>query len=435
MNPLTQNAQVVAQPVATLKPYANNPRKHSKAQVRQIAASIEAFGFTNPVLVDAEGTILAGHGRVEAAKLLKLAEVPTLRIDHLTEAQKKAYIIADNRLAERSGWDDDILAIELQTLMTMEAPFDLTVTGFEMAEIDLKVQGIDDPDMDGDDEQPEVSAQPVSRTGDRWLLGDHVLVCGDALSPDAYGLLMNGEQARMVITDPPYNVAIPGNVSGKGKVVHEDFAMASGEMTEVEFAAFLTTACGQMANNSSDGSIHFIFMDWRHIDTLLAAGKGVYTELKNLVVWNKDNGGMGHLYRSKHELVAVFKHGTAGHVNNVALGRHGRYRTNVWNYPGVNTLRAGREEELAMHPTVKPVRLLADAMMDCSDRGDLVLDPFAGSGSTIIAAERTGRRARAIELEPKYVDVAIARWQALTGREAVHADTGLTFDATKQAKE
>jgi DNA modification methylase len=426
---------VVAQPVATLKPYANNPRKHSKAQVRQIAASIEAFGFTNPVLVDAEGTILAGHGRVEAAKLLKLAEVPTLCIDHLTEAQKKAYIIADNRLAERSGWDDDILAIELQALMTMDATFDVTVTGFEMAEIDLKVQGIDDPDMDGDDEQPEVPAQPVSRAGDRWLLGDHVLVCGDALSPDAYGRLMGGEKARMVITDPPYNVAIPGNVSGKGKVVHEDFAMASGEMTEAEFAAFLTTACGQMANNSTDGSIHFIFMDWRHIDTLLAAGKGVYTELKNLVVWNKDNGGMGHLYRSKHELVAVFKYGTAAHVNNVALGKHGRYRTNVWNYPGVNTLRAGRDEELAMHPTVKPVRLLADAMLDCSDRGDLILDPFAGSGSTIIAAERTGRRARAIELEPKYVDVAIARWQALTGREAVHADTGLIFDATKQAKE
>jgi DNA modification methylase len=432
---MNEPTNVTMAAVASLKPYPNNPRKHSKAQVRQIADSIKAFGFTNPVLVDAEGTILAGHGRVEAAKLLKLAEVPTICIDHLTDAQKKAYIITDNRLAERSGWDDGILATEFEALMTMDAAFDITVTGFDMPEIDLKVQGIDEPDMGADDELPEVPAEPVARLGDRWALGDHILVCGDALNAATHDDLLAGEQARMILTDPPYNVTIPGNVSGKGKVVHEDFVMASGEMSENEFAAFLATACGHMATHSVDGSIHFIFMDWRHIDTLLAAGKAVYTDLKNIVVWNKDNGGMGPLYRSKHELVAVFKHGTAAHINNVALGKYGRYRTNVWNYRGVNTLRAGREDELAMHPTVKPVSLLADAMLDCSNRGDVILDPFAGSGSTIIAAERTGRRARVIELEPKYVDVAIIRWQTLTGREAVNAETALTFAATQKAQE
>jgi DNA modification methylase len=426
---------VAMTPVASLKPYPNNPRKHSKAQVRQIADSIKAFGFTNPVLVDADGTILAGHGRVEAAKLLKLAEVPTLRLDHLSPAQKKAYIIADNRLAERSGWDDDTLATELQALMGMEAEFDLTVTGFDMPEIDLKVQGIDEPDLDGDDELPEVPAEPVAHTGDRWALGDHLLVCGDALNPVTYEDLLGGGQAQMVITDPPYNVAIPGNVSGKGKVIHEDFAMASGEMSDEQFAGFLATACGNMAAHSIDGAITYIFMDWRHIDTLLAVGKDIYPELKNLVVWNKDNGGMGNLYRSKHELIAVFKKGHAPHINNIELGKHGRYRTNVWNYRGVNTLRAGREEELAMHPTVKPVRLLADAMLDCSHRGGLILDPFGGSGSTLIAAERTGRHARLIELEAKFVDVTILRWQGMTGQEAVNAATGLTFSETKAVAE
>jgi DNA modification methylase len=436
MYPLEQTIKVTPQPVASLKPYPNNPRKHSKAQVRQIADSIKAFGFTNPVLIDAEGTILAGHGRVEAAKLLKLAEVPTLRIEHLSEAQKKAYIIADNRLAERSGWDDDILALELQTLMGMEADFDLNVTGFDTPEIDFKVQGIDETDLDGDDDNlPEPPAEPVAQLGDRWVLGSHVIVCGNALVPTTYEALLGGEQAQMVITDPPYNVPIVGNVSGKGKVVHDEFAMASGEMSEGEFQAFLATACHQMVNHSVNGSIHFLFMDWRHIDTLLAAGKAVYSELKNLVVWNKDNGGMGNLYRSKHELVAVFKHGDGEHINNVALGRHGRYRTNVWNYRGVNTLRAGREEELAMHPTVKPVPLLADAMLDCSEREGLILDPFGGSGSTLIAAERTGRYARLIELEPKYVDVAITRWQELTGQQAFDTLTGLTFAERKARQE
>lgn len=422
---------ITSHKVAELKPYPTNPRKHSKAQVRQIADSIEAFGFTNPVLVDADGIILAGHGRVQAAKLLKLDDVPTIRLDHLSEAQKKAYIIADNRLAEKSGWDDDILAIELQTLMTLDTGFDITVTGYEMPEIDFKVQALDDTDPDDGDEIPPVPANAVTQSGDLWLLGDHRLLCGNALEAASYDLLMQGDKARMVITDPPYNVPIPGHVSGLGKVKHEDFAMASGEMTRAEFTTFLGNALGLMTANSMDGSLHYVFMDWRHIADLLAAGEGVYAELKNLIVWVKDNGGMGSLYRSRHEMVAVFKHGTAVHLNNIELGRYGRYRTNVWNYRGVNTLRRGREDELAMHPTVKPARMLADAIRDCSHAGDIVLDPFGGSGSTLVAAEQAGRTARLMELEPKYVDVAIERWQALTGGEAVHVDTGRTFKEAK----
>lgn len=412
-------SHIVFKPVDQLKPYPNNPRKHSKAQIRQISESIEAFGFTNPVLVDAEGIILAGHGRVEAAKLLKLESVPTLRIDHLSDAQKKAYIIADNRLAEKSGWDNEILAIELQTLVEMDTSFDITVTGFEMAEIDFKIQSLDEADPDGDDDLPAVPVEPITKPGDLWVLGNHRLFCGNALKPESYERLLGGELAQMVITDPPYNVPIEGHVSGLGKVKHGEFAMASGEMSESQFISFLTIACAQMAGHSTNGSMHFIFMDWRHIAELLAAGKTSFSELKNICIWNKDNGGMGSLYRSKHEMVAVFKHGTEPHINNVALGKHGRYRTNVWNYRGVNTLRNGREDELAMHPTVKPVRMLADAILDCSNPKGLILDPFGGSGSTLLAAERTGRCARLIELEPKYVDVTIARWEKATGLKAV----------------
>lgn len=425
---MNDNPSIVLQPVGDLKPYPNNPRKHSKAQIRQIAESITAFGFTNPVLVDAEGMILAGHGRVEAPKMLKLAEVPTLCIEHLSNAQKKAYVIADNRLAEKSGWDEDILAIEFQTLMSLDGDFDITVTGFEMPEIDLKVQALDETDIDGDDELPETPVNPVSQLGDLWVLGDHQLLCGNALEEESYKRLMGFKLAQMIITDPPYNVPIQGNVSGKGKVQHDEFAMASGEMSDSQFVTFLTTMCKRITDHSVDGSIHFVFMDWRHIADLLAAGKGIYVELKNICIWNKDNGGMGSLYRSKHEMVAVFKHGVEAHINNVALGKHGRYRTNVWNYRGVNTLRNGRDDELAMHPTVKPVRMLADAINDCSHPKGLILDPFGGSGSTLMAAERTGRHAYLMELEPKYVDVAILRWQKATGKQAIHEATGHTFD-------
>ena len=418
------------QAVSALKPYGRNPRTHSPRHIRQIADSIRAFGFTNPILIDEAGGVMAGHGRLEAAKLLGLHQVPTIRIGDLTAAQKRAYIIADNRLAELAGWDEELLAIELQSLTDIDLDFDIEITGFETAQIDTLIAGLNDAGSQDDaDRLPEIdeATPPITRPGDLWLLGRHRLLCADATQTDSYGRLLDGETAQMVFTDPPYNVPINGHVRGRGAVKHAEFPMAAGEMSEAEFTAFLETALGQMASHSTDGAIHFVFMDWRHLLELLTAGRTVYEELKNLCVWNKTNGGMGSLYRSKHELVAVFKCGCGRHINNIELGAHGRYRTNVWEYPGVNAFGANREAELAMHPTVKPVALVQDAMLDCSRRRGIVLDAFAGAGTTLIAAERSGRRGFGLELDPKYVDVTLKRFRDFTGQEPVHADSGQTL--------
>ncbi len=425
--------------VDSLTPYRHNARRHTRKQIRQIADSIEEFGWTNPVLVDGQGGIIAGHGRVEAARLLGLSNVPTIRLEHLTEALKRAYIIADNRLAELAGWNEDILALELQGLTELEIDFDVTITGFEVAEIDLLIEslepaGDDDP---GADALPEEcpGAPPVSEVEDLWILGPHRLLCGDATVAASFDRLMGSDKAQIVFVDPPYNLPIDGHVCGSGAIKHDDFVMASGEMSEAEFTAFLETSLAHLAEHSVDGSIHFVFMDWRHIGELLTAGKLIYAEHKNLCIWCKDNAGMGSFYRSQHELVFVFKKGTAPHLNNFGLGEHGRYRTNVWRYPGVNSLRAGRLDDLRMHPTVKPFALVADAIRDCSTRGGIVLDSFVGSGTTLIAAEKTGRRAYAMELDPRYVDTAVRRWESYTGGAAVHEASGLTFAEVAAARE
>src|SRR5438874_1721218 len=379
--------------VCELQPYPNNARTHSKKQVRQIANSIAKFGFCNPVLIDEDKQIIAGHGRVEAAKLLGIAAVPTCRLSHLSEADKRAYILADNKLAEKAGWDKQLLAIELQCLIDLDVEIELT--GFEMPEIDIILE--DAREADGasggpEDAVPQHSSGPaVTQTGELWLLGHHRLLCADARDGAAYDRLLEGAKAEFVFTDPPYNVAIDGNVCGLGRIRHREFAMGCGEMSEVEFTTFLKTVFDRLAEHTIDGSIHQICMDWRHMWEMLAAGRQLY-ELKNLCVWNKTNAGMGSFYRSKHELVFVWKSGSAVHINNFELGQYGRNRRNVWDYAGVNTMRAGRLAELAMHPTVKPVALVADAIKDCSRRGGLVLDPFCGSGTILIAAERTGRR-------------------------------------------
>jgi DNA modification methylase len=416
--------------VADLKPYARNARTHSRKQIKQIAAAIKEFGFTNPVLIDESDQIIAGHGRVAAAKLLGLAEVPTLQLRHLNPIQKRAYILADNRLAEKAGWDKEILAVELQGLL--DDGFEVVLTGFEVPEVDvvLDMTAEAKSDRHGDDDIPAVGpavGPTVSQPGNLWRLGNHRLLCGNALDRGCYGTLLGGAKAALVITDPPYNVAINGHVGGNGQIQHRDFEMGCGEMTSSAFTTFLTTTFGHLVANSTDGSIHYAFMDWRHMQEMLEAGHAVYSELKNLCVWNKTNGGMGSFYRSKHELVFVWKSGTASHLNNFELGQHGRNRTNVWDYAGVNSFRSERMDELQMHPTVKPVGLVADAIRDCSKRGDLVLDPFCGSGTILIAAERTGRKARALEIDPVYVDVAIRRWEALTGKSATLV-SGATFE-------
>jgi DNA modification methylase len=417
-----------------LLPYERNPRTHSKKQIEQIAASIREFGFTNPVLIDGERRIIAGHGRVAAAKLLGMDRVPTVRLEHLSEVQKRAYIIADNRLAELAGWDETLLAIELKYLT--EFDFSVELTGFVTAEIDLVIGRQEQqakPDPADDVVEPDRSRPSVVRPGDLWLLGQHRLLCGDARDPACFATLMDGKQARMVFTDPPYNVKVDGHVCGLGGITHADFAMASGEMSEAEFTGFLKTVFANLAQSSLNGALHYLCMDWRHQLELLTAARDVYAEMKNLCVWNKTNGGMGSLYRSKHELVFVFKVGKAPHINNIELGRYGRYRCNVWDYAGVNTFKTDRMDELSSHPTCKPVALVADAIRDCTRRSDVVLDAFGGSGTTLIAAERTGRFGYALELDPGYVEVAIKRWEKLTGKPAVHAGSGLTRTALAAA--
>jgi DNA modification methylase len=418
-----------------LRPRARNPRTHTAKQIKQIAASIKKFGFISPILTDGADGIIAGHGRAEAAKLIGMSDVPTVRVDHLTPAQIRAYVIADNKLAENAGWDQELLTLELQEL-SIELDFDVTVTGFETAEIDLLISELNDDTPDDADEIPEIdrSVPAISRLGDRWRIGDHFLLCGDALNKNSYVTLLGTHKAQMVFIDPPYNVAIAGNVSGLGKVKHREFAMGSGEMSAYEFTEFLETAFMYLADFSTNGSIHFICMDWRHISELSEAAAKPYSELKNLCVWAKTNAGMGSLYRSQHELVFVFKNGTAPHVNNVELGRFGRNRTNVWNYPGVNTFGKDRGAELAMHPTVKPLALVADAILDCSKRGGIILDAFAGSGTTLIAAEKTGRRGFGIEIDPHFTDTIIRRFDEMYGLKAVHADSKLDFERLRNER-
>ena len=422
--------QIVERKIASLKPYAGNARTHSRKQLKQIAASIERFGFTNPVLISDAGEIIAGHGRVEAAKQIGWKAVPTLALSHLSETERRAYVLADNKLALNAGWDRDILAIELQALIDFD--FDVELTGFSLAEIDLVLDEASDADPDGSDAAEDhvmfATGKPVSRQGDLWHLGRHKLFCGDARCSIDFEALLGAERADLVFTDPPYNVKIDGNVCGLGSVKHREFAFASGEMTEDQFTAFLSDTLGNVGSVMRDGAIAFVCMDWRHMGELLAAGRGCFTELKNLVVWNKTNGGMGAFYRSKHELIFVFKQGTAEHTNSFGLGETGRYRTNVWDHAGISSIGASRSEELAMHPTVKPVALIAEAIRDCSRRGEIVLDCFGGSGSTLIAAEKTGRCARLIEYDPLYCDTIIRRWEKLTGKRATLAVTQETFE-------
>lgn len=402
--------------IKNLKSYPKNARTHSAKQIRQIAESIKQFGFINPVLMDKDGVILAGHGRVEAAKQAGLTEVPAVCISHLTPAQKKAYIVADNRLAELAGWDKDLLRVELEELQAIDCDFDLTVTGFDTADIDVLLQPDNAPQAEGAHFLGQNIPARV-QAGQLWRLGAHKLLCADATQPDSYKRLLAGEKAHLVLTDPPYNVKISGHVrSGKN---HQEFAMASGEMTETEFTSFLSTVFAHLQASSQAGSLHYVFMDWRHIREILTAAQGIFSELKNLCVWNKLSGGMGSLYRSQHELVFVFKNGKSPHTNNIELGRHGRYRTNVWDYPGIFINNKVNKANIHLHPTVKPVGLLADVILDASPRKGIVLDPFGGSGSVLLAAERTGRQARLMELEPHYCDVILYRWEQQTGQKTV----------------
>jgi DNA modification methylase len=426
-------------PTDALKAYARELRHHPDKQVAQIAASLRAFGFLVPLVVGPDQSIVAGHGRWLAAKRLALPRVPVIRADHLSPERLRAFRLADNRLAENAGWNRQALALALSELTELVLDFELELTGFETAEIDLIVGGTDA----ADDEDPADACLPdssatVTRVGDLWQLGSHRLLCGSALEAADYAHLLDGTPVRMVFSDPPYNVPVSGHVCGLGRVQHREFAMASGEMSEDAFVAFLTEAMKLLREQLIPGGLMYLAMDHRHVFELTTAARASKLEQLNICVWNKTNAGMGSFYRSKHELVFVFKRPGAAHLNTIELGRHGRYRTNVWDFAGVNSFGRERSEALASHPTVKPVALVQEAIKDCTRRGERVLDVFCGSGTTLIAAERAGRIGHGIELDPIYVDVAVRRWQALTGKSAILAATGELFEdvaAERQAAE
>jgi DNA modification methylase len=415
-------------PTTTPQTNPKNARKHSRKQIRKIADSIKQCGFLNAIILDDNNVVLAGHGRLAAARLLNLRQVPVLRFSHLNDAQKRAYVIADNKIAEEAGWNRDLLAIELGELIELLPAhgFDIALTGFDVGEIDLLFADMANAKAESQDILTEPPRQPVSRIGDLWQLGKHRLMCGDARDFNNFARLMQEAKAAAAFIDPPYNRDARA-IGGRGQIRHKNFAFASGEMSPAQFRRFLRRTLGNAVAVSAPGAVHFNCMDWRGIADLISIGSSLYGTMLNLVVWNKTNAGQGSLYRSQHELIGVFRVGDQAHRNNVELGRFGRNRSNVWTYPGVNSFGRGRMQTLASHPTVKPVALVADALLDCTARGDIVLDPFAGSGTIVLAAEKIGRVARGIEYEPGYIDVAIKRWQDITKLDAMLVDDGRSF--------
>jgi DNA modification methylase len=421
--------QIYQVDVTELRTNPLNARQHSTEQVNLIAQSIQVLGFRSPILVDEDNVIMAGHGRLLAAQELKMKTVPVVRFSDMTKAQKNAYLIADNRIAEQSTWDTDLVVDAFEEIKDLDPDFDLSTTGFAVHEIDNMVMS--KYTSDETEELPEKIPEPeeivCSRLGDSWIMDHHIIRCGNSLEPENYEELMGKEKAQICATDPPYNVPIRGHVSGLGDVVHEDFAMASGEMSRAEYIELLRTNLALIHKYGMPGMLAYVYIDWRHVRDMIEVGEDIFGDLKQLCTWVKDKAGMGAFYRSQHELICIFKKGGAKHINNFQLGQFGRHRSNVWNYPGMNSGSETSRHLLKLHPTVKPVAMLVDILLDASKPNGIVLDPFGGSGSTLIAAEKTGRRARLIEIDPKYVDVTVKRWQDLTGKAAIHATSGETF--------
>jgi DNA modification methylase len=428
------NPKVEMLATSSLAADPRNARRHPDKQIAQLVANIRRFGFAIPILVDQDQMIVAGHGRWEAAKKLELAEVPVIRRRFLDPAERRAFALADNRLAELSSWDPEILAGELEILF--DGGFDIETIGFSTADLDFAIvdEKADSAKREKAErvELPDPDAHAVSRAGDLWLIGPHKLLCGDARQVASWEALLAEDRASLVFADPPFNVSINGHVSGTGH--HREFVMGAGEMSAPEFTTFLRAVFRNCVRFSTDGSIHYHCMDWRHAREILDAADGVYDQFKQLVVWAKTNASMGTFYRSRHELVFVFKAGRAKHTNNFGLGETGRYRTNVVEYAGANTFRKGRAEDLEAHSTVKPTAMVADFLLDCSNRGDLVVDPFVGSGTTLIAAHRTKRRGSGIELDPLYVDTALRRLAKASGLTPILAGDGRSFDEIAVAR-
>jgi ParB-like chromosome segregation protein Spo0J len=415
--------------VDRLRPLGRDTRKHPPAHVAKLKASIEQFGFVLPIVIDEEVRVVAGWGLVLAARKLGLPQVPTVTLSGLREAELRTLRLALNRLGEDSSWDVGELALEFSDILELEGDIDLQISGFEIAEIDALLEGTD---AEEESEIPvlDENAEVVTRPADIWVLGPHRIICADARDPSSYERLLGEEKAQMVFVDPPHH-AIDGTGSCRALPRNSELTIASGEVSPPEFENLLHVSLGHAARHSVDGAIHFVCTEWRHLHELLTTTQEIYAEMKDLCVWNKPKAGTGSLYRSSHELVFVLKVGTGSHINHIGLGKHGRNRSNVWNYAGQDALR-GTGSKCSPYPTVKPVALVADAIRDCSDRQGIILDPFGGAGTSLIAAKRTDRRARLIEINPRLVDVTVRRWQRLTGGTAVHAATGMPFCALSQ---
>lgn len=424
------NLEIKNTNIGQIHGYERNARNHPESQIKQIIKSITEFGFNNPILIDEHGEIIAGHGRYIAAKQMGLSTVPSITLSHLNEKQKRAYRLADNKIAENGGWNLELLQLEIKDLEQICAgDLDIRITGFNDAELDQIINLGDTVPAD-----PKVNHIPfipedeiVSVLGDIWQIGPHRIICDNSLEESTFNQIMDGAVADTVLQDPPYNVKINGHVCGSGAIHHKEFAMASGEMSVEEFINFLKQNFFLCKAHSKTGALHYNFMDWRHISEIMTAGNAVFDEFINMCVWVKKTGGMGSLYRSQHELCFIFRNGKKSHMNNVQLGKHGRYRTNVWQYAGANSF-GQHKGDLKLHPTVKPVEMLRDAILDCTPRGGIVLDSFLGSGSTLIAAQQAGRVCRGIELEPIYIDTTIRRFQEMFGIEAIHVQSGQTYN-------
>jgi DNA modification methylase len=402
---------------------ARKLRKIEAAHVREVATAISTLGFCDPVLIDEQNRVINGVVRVEAAKLLGLPRLPCIRASHLSASERRLVRLALNRLGEKGSWDFDELKLELQELILEDAPIE--ITGFSMTDVDQLTLDGEPPAVEAGPLAPEADAKPIAQLGDIFALDQHRIICGDATDPHTLETLMSGDAAQLILTDEPYNVQIGGHVS---RGAHREFVMASGEMTDAEFQAFNAAWIGASLPYLCDGGLFGTFIDWRGYPAVMAAARQLGLAPFNLIVWAKTNAGMGSLYRSQHELLPLFKKGKGSHINNVELGKNGRWRSNVWTYPGASSMGSDARQGLEHHPTVKPVAMLEDALLDMTERGDIVLDPFLGSGSTLMAAEKTGRRCRGLELDPRYVDVIVRRYQAVTGQQAVLESTGETYD-------
>lgn len=423
-NDLLPRCTITFRRVNDLKPATRRIRKPTTAQVERVARSIRCHGFIGAIIVR-KGRIVDGHIRHAAAEQLRLPKIPCIDVDHLTEDETRVLAIGLNRIAELGENDLDVLKIEMEELLALD--HDLTVTGFTAQEIDIITLDEPEPIGAGEEEAPEPPAEPISRLGDVFVMGKHRVACADALKTESYVQLLGMNVAAALITDPPYNVKIPNNVSGLGKHKHKDFVMASGEMSPEQFHAFLKTFLERGVERLIEGGAVMSFMDWRSIHLLMAAATELGLTQVNLAVWDKGVGAMGSYLRSTHELVGIFAKGETLAINNVQLGRHGRDRQNVWRYPGANRPGSSAAEILADHPSPKNLQMIEDAILDVTNRGNVVLDPFLGSGTTIIAAENTNRIACGFELDPKYLDVIVCRWERLTGADAIHEESGLTF--------